>query len=273
MGVTVYTVLEGEILSENRRGIQRDYIADPLGSVVGLLDSTQTVTDTVAYWPYGEIRARSGTNDTPFLFVGSLGYRIDTSTRTYVRAREYEQAYGRWMTVDPLWPDEEAYAYVDCEAPARTDSSGMGCVRHHEYYGHCSHLDSITCTSHYSRWIWVPYICGWVDTMCPPAIPQICWRKQKILDCGVTDITVQVRICKADLGFLTGWWGWGIGTAGCMAACLAAKGLGAKACAVICGALVFAGKNACTTPQGGRCYQAFTHIDSCTGSSQSFSCC
>ena len=55
MTMTVrYTTLDGEIVSENRRGVMRDYVPDPLGSTVALLDNTQTQTDTFSYWPYGE---------------------------------------------------------------------------------------------------------------------------------------------------------------------------------------------------------------------------
>ena len=56
-----YTVVNGRILSENRGGVKRDYVSDSLGSTVALLDSTQTKTDTWTYWPYGEVRTRTGT--------------------------------------------------------------------------------------------------------------------------------------------------------------------------------------------------------------------
>lgn len=52
MGVVNYTVVDGEVLSENRNGTKRDYVPDPLRSTVALLDSTQAQTDTFAYWPY-----------------------------------------------------------------------------------------------------------------------------------------------------------------------------------------------------------------------------
>ena len=100
MPVVNYTVLEGEVVSEVRGGVRKDYVPDTLGSTVALLDNTQTKTDTWEYWPYGEIR--SGSSATPFQFVGTLGYYKDTSSRTYVRARHYRQNQARWLTVDPL---------------------------------------------------------------------------------------------------------------------------------------------------------------------------
>ena len=48
-----YTVVGGEILSELRDGVKRDYVPDPSGSTVALLDSMQTITDTfslLALW-------------------------------------------------------------------------------------------------------------------------------------------------------------------------------------------------------------------------------
>ncbi|MBL1149697.1 MAG: hypothetical protein HND42_05750 [Armatimonadetes bacterium] len=121
-----YTVMDGEIVSENRNGTVRDYVPDPLGSTVALLDENQNITDTFSYWPYGEERTRTGTTPTPFRFVGTLGYYRDSSGRTYVRAREYQQTYGRWMTVDPLWPEEPEYAYTGGQVTSLADRSGAG---------------------------------------------------------------------------------------------------------------------------------------------------
>src|SRR2546423_8749150 len=97
-----YTVVNGEILSENRGGVVRDYVPDPLGSTVALLDNTQTQTDTFSYWPYGEQRSRTGTTPTPLQFVGTQGYYKDDASMTYVRARYLEKAKTRWATQDPI---------------------------------------------------------------------------------------------------------------------------------------------------------------------------
>jgi hypothetical protein len=42
MPVVDYTVIDGEIVHENRGGVERDYVPDPLGSTVALLDSART---------------------------------------------------------------------------------------------------------------------------------------------------------------------------------------------------------------------------------------
>ena len=79
--------LGGIIVHEARGGVHRDYMRDPLGSTVGLINSNQTITDTFEYWPYGEIRTQTGSTGTPFTFVGTLGYFLDSATQSvYVRA-------------------------------------------------------------------------------------------------------------------------------------------------------------------------------------------
>ncbi|MCW5939170.1 MAG: hypothetical protein KF884_03460 [Fimbriimonadaceae bacterium] len=120
-----YTVVDGEVVSEVRSGVRRDYVTDSLGSTIALVDGAQNVTDTWEYWPYGEVRARTGTTPTPFQFVGTLGYYRDSSRRTYVRARHYRQDLGRWLTVDPLWPALGAYEYCLSAPSQGVDPSGF----------------------------------------------------------------------------------------------------------------------------------------------------
>jgi RHS repeat-associated protein len=107
-----YTVANGEIIAEKRNGVRRTYVPDPLGSTVALLDSNQQKTDTFSYWPYGEVKTRTGNTPTPFQYVGTLGYYRDSTGRTYVRARHYQQRYGRWMTTDKKCPITQEYAYT-----------------------------------------------------------------------------------------------------------------------------------------------------------------
>ena len=49
MGTVRYIVLDGEIISENRNGVERDYGPDPQGNVIALYDSSQNKTDTWTY--------------------------------------------------------------------------------------------------------------------------------------------------------------------------------------------------------------------------------
>jgi len=97
-----YTVVIGEVIAEKRGGVRRCYVPDPLGSTIALLDSTQTKTDTWEYWPYGEVRVRTGTTATPLQYVGTLGYYQTNRSFLYVRARTDRTFLGRWMTKDPV---------------------------------------------------------------------------------------------------------------------------------------------------------------------------
>ena len=113
MGTVRYTVIEGEVVSELRGGVKRDYVPDPLGSTVALLDNTQTITDTFQYWPYGESAARTGTTATPFQYVGTVGYFRDTVSRIYIRERILRVDVGRWLSANvSRLPSEERQGYT-----------------------------------------------------------------------------------------------------------------------------------------------------------------
>lgn len=124
MAVISFGCFDDEVVCENRVGQDRDFLPDPLGSTMALLDASQSKTDIWFYWPYGEERARTGTTPTPFQFVGTLGYYKDSAARVYVRARSYRTGLAMWMTVDPLWPDESAYAYVEHNPVTWQDPTG-----------------------------------------------------------------------------------------------------------------------------------------------------
>ena len=127
MGVVNYLIADGEILSENRSGVISDYLPDALGSTIALTNDLQQQTDTFVYWPYGETRAHTGSNPTPYTFCGTLGYSSDISSNfTYVRARELRLGLARWLTVDPLWPGLRlAYSYANASPINRADPLGL----------------------------------------------------------------------------------------------------------------------------------------------------
>ncbi|MBL1150056.1 MAG: hypothetical protein HND42_07595 [Armatimonadetes bacterium] len=121
----VYTVFDGEIVGENRNGSLTDYVPDPLGSTVALLDTSQTQTDTFNYWPYGEVQSRTGSTATPFQFVGTIGYHTDTATRTYVRARVLANNLATWQTADPAFVWLNPYRYSLNSPVSRRDPTGL----------------------------------------------------------------------------------------------------------------------------------------------------
>ena len=102
MGTVRYTVINGEVVAEKRNGIRSLYVPDSLGTTRALLDNTQTPTDTFVAWPYGETVHLTGSNPTPFTFVGTQGYHTDNPSRIYVRERVQEPQKARWLTEDPI---------------------------------------------------------------------------------------------------------------------------------------------------------------------------
>jgi len=121
-----YTTINGQIVSEKRNGVPSDYIPDALGSTIALLSDTHQITDKWTYWPNGQVRTRTGTNPTPFTFVGTRGYHSDiVNNSVYVRKRILRPGLARWHTLDPLWPLEAAYAYVVGSPVTLVDPSGL----------------------------------------------------------------------------------------------------------------------------------------------------
>ena len=138
-----YTVVDGEIIHENRGGAERFYIADPLGNTAALVDTTGAVTDSYTFWPYGEIQSHTGSSTTPFTFVGTWGYFADTSSRAYIRARSMRFDLSQWTSVDPTWPNEPGYDYCwksptnyfdkSGKRPTRSTLTMLFCVRPVDY--------------------------------------------------------------------------------------------------------------------------------------------
>lgn len=128
MAMAVAYSLFGNIMThENRGGTLRAYVADTLGSVTALLDSTGAPTYEAEYWPFGELQSESGANVSPWKFGGVLGYCLDSlSELYYIRARHYGYKTGQWITRDLMWPSEPAYAYVKGQPIGRTDPTGLG---------------------------------------------------------------------------------------------------------------------------------------------------
>jgi hypothetical protein len=98
-----YIVINGEVISEKRGSNHRTYVPDANGNTVALVDDGGTVTDTFTYWPYGEVKSRTGTTPTPFQFGGTLGYYLG-ETLLYVRRMAFSPPLARWLSTDPLFP-------------------------------------------------------------------------------------------------------------------------------------------------------------------------
>ncbi|MDP2607364.1 MAG: DUF6531 domain-containing protein [Deltaproteobacteria bacterium] len=80
----------------------RYYHYDPIGSTVALTNSSESVTDTYSYDPFGKVMNSQESTNNPFQYVGTFGLMDEGSNVLYVRARYYDAAQGRFLTKDPL---------------------------------------------------------------------------------------------------------------------------------------------------------------------------
>lgn len=117
-----------------------DVLTDNLGSVTAEIDDTaQTRLYNARYKPYGGVLWETGVQGS-FGWVGTEGYlNLGTNSEIlYVRARHYSPQDGIWTTIDPLWPSQPAYLYVNGRPTRDVDPSGMIVAK-------------ITCDSHKDR--------------------------------------------------------------------------------------------------------------------------
>ena len=181
----VYSTFGGRVLAENRGGVIRQYLPDPLGNTAALADTTGTITDTYTYWPYGEVRTHIGTSTTPLTFLGTLGYFVDSVKQLYVRARHLRVDLTQWMTVDPTWPSEGAYRYCRSTPTSAADPSGL--------------------------FAWVPVVCAVACAGCLLCLAGFIWQ---CYDCGL-DLQCWISCIREVINGLP-WWAQAI----CAGACI-----------------------------------------------------
>ncbi len=131
MSVTNYYAVNGVVLGESGPNGIVNYHTDALGSVTMTSDQNGNIQNQYRYSPDGAQNYFDGSFQVPrFLWVGSLGYRHtgNVHSNTYVRARHYGYPEGMWTTVDPLWPDQSAFAYLDGKFINNADVSGRFAV-------------------------------------------------------------------------------------------------------------------------------------------------
>ena len=122
---TTYTIVHGEVLTENRNGTERAYLFDVIGSTMAIADSSQAITDTFSYWPFGEQKSHIGPSATPLQFLGVYGARKDSVTRIHIGARELRTSLARWSQQDRLYMDRTRYSYALDNPVNYRDSSGF----------------------------------------------------------------------------------------------------------------------------------------------------
>ena len=112
-------------ISENRSGTSAFYHADRLGSTTKISNSSASVTDARQFAAFGMLVSSTGTNPTPFGFVGQEGYQSDPDTGLMLLGhRYYDPSTGKFLTRDILKSGDNWYSYCDNNPLARKDPSG-----------------------------------------------------------------------------------------------------------------------------------------------------
>ncbi len=105
------------------------YLEDRLGSVAGLVDANQNVTDTFRYDAWGNLLQQQGTTNPAYQWVGEEDYYLNPDAGLYLMGlRHYAPGLGRFLTRDPLGlrgRNPNPYCYVGNNPINLTDPSGM----------------------------------------------------------------------------------------------------------------------------------------------------
>jgi RHS repeat-associated protein len=104
----------GDLISQHRDGNSAFHSYDALGSTLALTNSAGTTTDIIAYTAFGEVTEHTGATDSPFQYVGRMGYYHDDCLEdTLVRRRVLRPMFARWTSKDPLVPhDTQTHPYL-----------------------------------------------------------------------------------------------------------------------------------------------------------------
>lgn len=107
-------------------GERQDYLVDFLGSITGSSVPDGSGSSYIRYKPYGSTYAGSGFSQL-FGWTGNSGSQalgLDYVCQ-YNLARVYSSKAKQWTTRDPLWPEENAYGYVNGNPVTWIDPSGQ----------------------------------------------------------------------------------------------------------------------------------------------------
>lgn len=109
-------------------GTTRYYHADELGNTIALTDESGNLTDEFAYTPYGKVCNRTGTTETPFLWLGGGGVYYDADIDLHFTLhRVYSSNLRRFISTDPLGIDGDVnlYAYGNLNPLFFVDPYGL----------------------------------------------------------------------------------------------------------------------------------------------------
>jgi len=99
---------------------------DAYGSTRLLTDNSGSVVASYTYDPYGNLKARTGTTDTPIRWNGQ--YQDTETGLYYLRARYYDPTSAQFLSRDPIEQlTQQPYQYGHGSPLNEWDPSGLGC--------------------------------------------------------------------------------------------------------------------------------------------------
>jgi RHS repeat-associated protein len=104
---------------------------DGLGSILNVTSATGAAQWTYDYLPFGAQRtATKNSNQAPTNMIRYAGEYLDTTSRYYLRAREYDPAIGQFLSTDPVAsarrdPAVGPYVYAGNNPIGKVDASGQ----------------------------------------------------------------------------------------------------------------------------------------------------
>jgi RHS repeat-associated protein len=116
-----------EVTSLTQAGTMRWPLADNLGTVRDLVDSSASVLNHLKYDAYGKVTSESNAA-VDFLFAFTGRERDEESGLQFNRARYYDPAVGRWISEDPIGfaaGDANLSRYVGNDTTNDVDPSGL----------------------------------------------------------------------------------------------------------------------------------------------------
>src|SRR5712691_12025453 len=118
--------LADEVLTRTDTVGSRSFLADGLGSVLAVRDSTGVVQTQYTYEPFGNTTFTGAPSTNAFQYTGREN---DGTGLYYYRARYYNPALQRFISEDPIefaGGDVNLYGYVGNDPVNWGDSSGLG---------------------------------------------------------------------------------------------------------------------------------------------------
>jgi RHS repeat-associated protein len=134
-GTNTYVYGLDLISATDGAGAQTYFTYDGLGSTTDLTNGSATVTGTYSYDVFGAVRAQTGGGSNYWQFTGE---QTDAdSGLQYLRARHYDPATGRFLSLDPV-ESGYPYAYAASNPITHADPSGM-CIPDYTLPGGCDY--------------------------------------------------------------------------------------------------------------------------------------